>query len=746
MTNSYSSILHIHRLDGCAPVPLAHYLKALGILRLITEQADPHARGWWEGERFHLMSTLDRAALDNFFLNEYAPTSLVSPWNKGSGFFLPQDPGLTPVEKSTAPRFENLRKGITASRELLSELEEADKIVRGMKAETKNKALTTAEKNKLKDSPAYTKRLAEAARKFKALKSDMLPRIRLSWRGTHREWLDAAMVLLEDGTPKYPSLLGTGGNDGRLDFTNNFFQRLNEAFDMHTGRARKDAFSWFAGALWNECILGCQTNKAIGQYLPGMVGGANSSNGPNADSLLNPADFILMLEGAVLFTASVTRRLGVNKGNNRVAAPFTVSAQGAGYASAAGNDESARGEQWMPLWPQPMLLEELRHLMAEGRAQIGAKAVSAPLDLARAVARLGTARGISAFQRYGYIERNGQSNMAVPLGRFLVPAQILPLTACLDDLDAWLPRLHRDARDSKASQRLKLAEHRLSEAIFAVLQYPEIPTAWQAALLALANVEALFIHGTENRCGPLPRLRPDWVQAVDDGSPEIRLAVSFALQAGGFRQDGSPVNTVRRHWFAEKNQEYAVVLSGRNGRDDAIALIGRRLIEASQKGRRDLPLKAARLASASLSDLAALVAGEIDLDRTLALARAFMAIDGKAWAMKPYAFSQAGPAENRWPDDAWLVIRLAMLPWPLADGREVKVDPAIFHRLANGDAASAFLLARRRLQAAGIRPSVRLGLASALTAQLWAAALAFPIHRGTATAIVRRLDPQSITP
>ena len=49
-------------LDGCAPTPLASYLKALGILRLISSDAnhvsgraaDPKARGWWENERFHL--------------------------------------------------------------------------------------------------------------------------------------------------------------------------------------------------------------------------------------------------------------------------------------------------------------------------------------------------------------------------------------------------------------------------------------------------------------------------------------------------------------------------------------------------------------------------------------------------------------------------------------------------------------------------------------------------------------------
>ena len=47
-------MIHVHELDGCAPTPLAHYLKALGILRLVAEQADEHARGWWEGNHFRL--------------------------------------------------------------------------------------------------------------------------------------------------------------------------------------------------------------------------------------------------------------------------------------------------------------------------------------------------------------------------------------------------------------------------------------------------------------------------------------------------------------------------------------------------------------------------------------------------------------------------------------------------------------------------------------------------------------------
>ena len=56
--------LHVHHLNGCAPVPLAGYLKALGILRLVSEQRDGNARGWWQHEHFCLMTSLSRAEVE----------------------------------------------------------------------------------------------------------------------------------------------------------------------------------------------------------------------------------------------------------------------------------------------------------------------------------------------------------------------------------------------------------------------------------------------------------------------------------------------------------------------------------------------------------------------------------------------------------------------------------------------------------------------------------------------------------
>src|SRR3954451_3274933 len=76
-----------HVLHACAPVPLAGYLKALGVFRLVAEQADPVARGLWRDERFVLCTRLSEDELIRFFVDNYQPTPVVSPWNGGSGFW-----------------------------------------------------------------------------------------------------------------------------------------------------------------------------------------------------------------------------------------------------------------------------------------------------------------------------------------------------------------------------------------------------------------------------------------------------------------------------------------------------------------------------------------------------------------------------------------------------------------------------------------------------------------------------------
>ena len=731
-------------------------------MRLVSEQRDGNARGWWEADHFLLATKLSRRELEQWFLYEYEPTPLVSPWNKGAGFFFEKDRGVYPLEQSKGNRFAKFREGIRDSRAHIEELAKADRKVRDIKAETKLRGMSSTEKNKIRSSEDYKGRLREAEKAYKDLKEKLIPRLRLKWRGAHSEWLDAATRLLSDGTPKYPALLGTGGNDGRLDFTNIFMQVLGAVFDLGSsdGAPKSRSAAWLAGALWGipvPKIIG----QPVGQYMPGTAGGANNSNSTESGSIVNPLDFILMLEGSIAFASHTTRRLGSTE-TSRISSPFAVSSCGAAYSSASPSDEAPRGEQWMPLWIHPSTFAELRQLMAEGRAQLGAKTAQEPLDMALAIRRLGAARGIGAFQRYGYLERNGQSNLAVSLGRFDVGGGQSGDLVCMDDIDKWRRQLRKEARAKNVPKHMVASEKRLVDELFAVIRHSS-PLGWQRVLLRLAEIEMSMVRGSGFTAQPIPALRPEWATVSNDGTVEFRLAVAFALQSSKYATRNSGADGhVRRHWLpldaksTRQNAQFAmtgtgaaarldirpeVVIQGHRGVDDAIAVMKRCLAESSQQSRR-LPLDAAPNAAAHMTDIAALISGRVNVDRTINLARPLMALDRKKWAVQE-PLNQ--PSVREWPDDAWIAIRLCTLPWKIETRSgfelDIGVDPALIRRLAAGDAASAVGLALRRLGASGVRCTVRSATVHSYMSRLWAAALAFPITKDTAKEFLYRLDP-----
>ena len=81
-------------LPGCRHDILGHYLKAIGILRVLAkcaapEHRDPDAEGWWDMDTacFQLRSpkypTIEK--LVEFFTLHYQPTAVFAAWNKESG-------------------------------------------------------------------------------------------------------------------------------------------------------------------------------------------------------------------------------------------------------------------------------------------------------------------------------------------------------------------------------------------------------------------------------------------------------------------------------------------------------------------------------------------------------------------------------------------------------------------------------------------------------------------------------------
>ena len=289
---------------------------------------------------------------------------------------------------------------------------------------------TRRESDRLKASTGYKRLLAAADRQFKGRKAALIPNCRRTWRGPHAEWLAAAVVLDEYGVPEWPSLLGTGGNDGNLDFTNNFMQRIGELFDVSAnGQPLPGNAELLANSLWSEPANRLAAT-GVGQFQPGSAGGANSSTGVSGDSLVNPWDFVLMMEGSLLFSARATRRLDPSEFSRaRRRLPYDRTQPDSPPPARKKPSEVSNGcrsgpnQQRWPTWPR---------CSARARIQLDRQTAARPVDVARAISRLGVARGIEAFTRYGYLERNGQSTLAVPLGRIHVCQN--PHAYLIDDL------------------------------------------------------------------------------------------------------------------------------------------------------------------------------------------------------------------------------------------------------------------------------------------------------------------------
>lgn len=527
-------------LKGCSPTPLAHYLKALGILRLVAEQQDPDATGCWRNEGFVLNSSLDEQALLRFFLEQYRPTPIVAPWNGGSGFYYQEskskniDPATGKKQKSgirnqpteatrtveallnsEAPRFAEYRQLLGQSRQLLTQS--------GFQESPKNED-----------------------------KNTVLQLIRNSFPDSFLAWLDAALLISQDKT-FFPPLLGTGGNDGNLDFTNNFMQRQLQLFDAKDGAANQAARSWLLSALFELPTSHLQKDAAIGQFSPGSAGGPNATAGFESNSLINPWDFVLMLEGALLFAANATRRFQQDKAG-ALSYPFTVRNTGGGSGSSKQTDEAnARAEIWLPLWHNPATLAELKTLFQEGRATVGRRPAKDGLDFARAVAALGVDRGIGEFQRYGFMMRSGKAYLATPLGRMQTCRN--PTADLIQELDKtrFLDNLRSFARKAEAPGRIVSLAHQLESRLFELTRSGN-PKTVQDILIVLGQIQrALSISGKGREAvrRPVSWLSSAWLLSADDGTAEFRLACALA---GLSAEDGLPM---RVHFAPVKAKEQA---------------------------------------------------------------------------------------------------------------------------------------------------------------------------------------------
>ena len=692
-------------LPGCGSTPLASYLTALGVLRIVAMQKDAGARGRWVGHRFELSTSLDEAGLVAFFTDEYVPTPILAPWNGGSGFY-PKDNrvAIEAILNSSAPRLGPYRSALETARDLLARLGIDEKVGKDRKGE-----------------------LLEACRAT-------LPDAAL-------EWIDAVYVLAEGG-PKFPPLLGTGGNDGRLDFTNNFMQRLLELFDPETGTGLLRSHERLQAALFGT-PCSAATSGSIGQFSPLAAGGANSESGFDGDSSINPWSFVLMLEGAALFAAASVRRLE-DHGDPLLSAPFTVRPVGAGYGSAATEEESAsRAEIWLPLWSGDASLSEVRAVLGEGRAVVGGRVAGSGLDFARAVAALGVDRGVSGFERYGFHVRNGLSYFATPLGRFEVGDR--PRARLVDELDERLQSLRQEARKDRAPAAALREMQRVEAAIMELCRHGRREDLLEL-LLALGRFERVLTTSRkwadDRRLVPLPLLAPEWIDEVDDGTVEFRIAKALASTAAlihGERRTSLPLRSQlepvtlwpRSRFVGWADDDLDVSWRAGDLVGSMLGVLQRRLLRSVQGGISSYTTWAT--SPVTTQELDAFLCGEVDDVRVEELLWGLILVDGRRQettaVVSPRRTSNAmQPESRRMPSALHILLRLCFAGRSVRD-TDVPIVAEVLRRAVAGDGAEATRLAARRLRASGLVPIVQELPVKGEVVRRAAAALLLPTSR-----------------
>jgi len=655
-----------HLLPGLRPEPLAGYLAGLGLIRLIGEQADSRATAAWTPDG--LAITTDVPDIARWLSLEYVPTPVLSPWNGGSGFGAKDKEPLRRLDllrRHPSPRLETLRSAIKVAESVVSIARAAGWITES----------GVAEKDRVVQE--FRNRCPD----------ELLP------------WIDAAVVLADDRT-FFPPILGTGGNDGRLEFSTNFHQQLITVIGTTEGEAARSSVAA------RDVLAGTQTtplsDAPIGQFDPGSAGGPGSSPFGAAAALANPWSYILVVEGSLLFAASAARRHQHAAG--RAAMPFTVNPSPDGSASGAAGEES-RGEVWVPVWNRPFTLAEIRQLFAEARASWRGRPARRAADFYAATHSLGVARGIDEFVRYGLQRRNGLAFTAVPLDRIIVREKpAVQLNAKVED---WATR----AGSSEASTAVAAAARGFQKAHLEFARDGD-PMALARMLAALTTLEMSV--GRSRRAKEATRIRyappagPFLNELARIDQPELRIAVGIA-SCSTLSAEGWPDRSMRQILLPVDPGGWrsTPVVSGFGARPLASVLadvlIWRSRAAAAEKDARFRGVPGFRSGiPVPAADLHALARGRLDEKLLDLFVRACLALDWRN-------------ARHRW-DHQLLDIPVATLGLlhPLAAGlrppdhrREPADEPAIAlsaewaTRLAAGQVTAVHQEAAARLRQAG---------------------------------------------
>jgi CRISPR-associated protein Csx17 len=596
-------------LTGCRHDILGHYLKAIGLLRVLAlcaeeEYRDPKAEGWWDVEQacFVLRSckypNIDK--LIAFFKTWYKPTPLMAAWNEEVG-----------PKEDIATEY-----GLSSEYGLASGY--AKNVV---SAEEKKKA---ANASKLTSGDAYAAYREDAQHDL-------------------AEVLDAIATPFLSRNADNPLFL-TKGIAGRAHIWRSYWEYLG-VFSKSRKAKGQDAFkSLVIGALTGDSSIPKKKKGKGTPFFPDAIKGYNTGTGwVQEDYPFNALDYILAVEGAFALRGSVVRTIGAT---TRRFAAFPFVFDSAEDLVDDGNDvKGTASALWLPIWERPTTFAELSSFIGDAQARLPGKDARFSAEFVRALYAQGVDAGFSGWQEFRF-KMKGSRVPWVTTGRYVSASRagqgiseetrrnttLLNLAlAPLDEsrfLDQFEIAWKSNKVDSRSPHSVRVEINEAMETA-ALEPSPDNCLALLETIFGACRRTCISESFREKLRGdrasffaPLPMAEWEALLNPLDVRPEFRIARALASITGSPRQNGRrhegaqpmlgsllPLKIGRSGWYLpDKDERQQCVWSGEDLPRDLASVFRRRYLDSLDD---DFPALRG-VHGARLDDVMAFLQGDLD--------------------------------------------------------------------------------------------------------------------------------------
>jgi len=422
------------------------------------------------------------------------------------------------------------------------------------------------------------------------------------------------------------------------------------------------------------------------------------------------------MEGTTIWTSGLGKKNETI--NSMPISPFTVKLSSP-YSSADPSDPKSF-ELWFPVWKNPASMDEIKLIFREGRSDIGRKNASTGLQFAESVNSLGVDRGIDEFVRYSLSVKNGQASFLIPLGQYKVkmnryPELLLGLEPFLSKMDHFIRKNNADLPPSFSKAR-----DEIEKSVFDFTVNSDKYNA-KRVIISLGRFEHLLSTHlsivTKSGLSPLSGLDPKWLQAMDDKSIEMKIAlavssITFAdkdkevsKKVGSIRSNLEPIKSVSGLEWSKEDTEFSWF--GNSIYEKMANTLFRRLLSAERNDLHNLPLYS--MIKLSTYEISEFIHGNFNESLTEDLIFGLLLIDRHNHAFYDYAYDIIKKEEYPIikPFD-FALLKLIFVPEDIRIGFDETVhiipESAIISLLKAGRVADACEIAKNRLLSSNLKP------------------------------------------